>query len=146
MTTQKRLRYSIPLLQSLLRRSAFGNPRSPRCTDSLVQGKSYPQWKKIRLHSLFCGCSHWWKMQCSFITKGLFTRILSHQQQDTSFLQEQLVSVLYSLLENPDMKHQFLTLPIKSGYWETVLTHVLSVRESYQKHHHLRVNMSWQFQ
>lgn len=45
--------------------------------------KTYPRWKKIRLHSLFCGCNHWWKMQCSFITKGPFIRILSQQQQDT---------------------------------------------------------------
>lgn len=45
--------------------------------------KTYPQWKKTRLHLLFCGCNHWWKMQCSFITKGPFIRILSQQQQDT---------------------------------------------------------------
>lgn len=45
--------------------------------------KAYSLWKKIRLHSLFCGCNHWWKMQCSCIARGLFIRILSQQQQDT---------------------------------------------------------------
>ena len=54
-----------------------------------------------------------------------------------SFLQEQLVSFLQSLLENPDTSHQFPTLPMKSGYWETVPTHVLSVRERVRDHHQL---------
>lgn len=43
--------------------------------------KTYPVWK-IRLHSLFCGCNHWWKMQCSYY-EGLFIRILRQKQQDT---------------------------------------------------------------
>lgn len=86
--------------------------------------------RKIRLHSLFCGCNHSWKMQCSFLTIGLFIGILSQQQQDTEVCyRNDLFLFSCSLLDNPDMNHQFPTLPTKSGYWETVPTCALSVRK-----------------
>lgn len=130
LTTTQKIMYSKTYLPLSFRRiSASSNPRSPR---EVGMRKIYTCWKKLKLHLLFCGCNHWCKMQCNIITIGLFISILGQHQH------KQLVSFLHSLPEKPNMNHQFPTLPMKSEYWETLPTHVFSVRER-ARYHQLRV-------
>lgn len=54
-------------------------------------------------------------MQCGFITKGVFTRILSLQQQDTKVFYRNSLFLYSAPLENPDMDPQFLFYPWNKG-------------------------------
>lgn len=107
--------------------------------------KMYPLWK-IKLHSLFCGCNHWWKMQCSYY-EGLFIKILSQKQQDTQVFYRNglfLFSTLY--WRTLTLIISFLPYPWSQGT-RKLFQHMLSQWEKELKDHYpLRVNTSWQFQ
>lgn len=101
--------------------------------------KIYICWKKLKLHLPFCGCNHWYKMQCNIITIGLFISILGQHQQ------RQLVSFLHSLLEKSNMNHQFLPYPWSQNTGK-LFQHMFS---QWEKGLDIIINQkatSWQFQ